>query len=228
VGAAAFYNTPACGVTTAVLENYSSQGGTPILFDTTGTRLATQTLRQKPNFVAPDGGNDTFLGFKDTGDKSSVAQCANNASYPNFFGTSAAAPHAAAIAALMMQADSMLTPAQIYGALQSTALPMANSSPDANTGFGFIQADAAYSSLGLGTPPVTVTSTPATTSKGGGGGAIDGSLLLVLGGLGLTRLLQQRRALGRAHNRRPGDFVVPTLSIVVDGNPDKAQTHHGE
>ena len=40
---------------------------------------------------------DTFLGFKDTGDKSTVAQCANNTNVPNFFGTSAAAPHAAAI-----------------------------------------------------------------------------------------------------------------------------------
>ncbi len=228
VGAAAFYNTPACGVTTAVLENYSSQGGAPILFDTTGTRLATPTLRQKPNFVAPDGGNDTFLGFKDTGDKSSVASCANNTSYPNFFGTSAAAPHAAAIAALMMQADSMLTPAQIYGALQSSALPMANTSPDVNTGYGFIQADTAYSSLGLGTPPVTVGANQSTTSKGGGGGAIDGFVLLVLGGLGLARLLQQRRALGRAHDRRTGDFVVPALPVVVDGNPDKAQAHYGE
>jgi hypothetical protein len=227
VGAAAFYNTPACGVTTAVLENYSSQGGAPILFDTTGARLTDPTLRQKPNFVAPDGGNDTFLGFKDTGDKSSVAQCANNTSYPNFFGTSAAAPHAAAIAALMLQADSTLTPAQIYGALQSTALPMANTSPDANTGYGFIQADTAYSSLGLATPPVTI-AVSQQTPRTGGGGAIDWFVLAVLGSLGLTRLLQQRRTLGRAHYRRTGDFVVPALPVVVDGNPDKAQAHYGE
>ena len=104
--------------------------------------------------MAPDGGNDTFLGFKDTGDKSTGGlNVPTTRAIPNFFGTSAAAPHAAAIAALMMQADSMLTPAQIYGALQSTALPMANTSPDVNTGYGFIQADTAYSSLGLDTPP---------------------------------------------------------------------------
>jgi hypothetical protein len=198
VGAAAFYQTPGCGVTTAVLENFSSQGGAPILFDKTGTRLAAPTLRQKPNFVAPDGGNNTFLGFKDTGDKSSVSQCAQNTSYPNFFGTSAAAPHAAAVAALMLQADSTLTPAQIYGALQSTALPMANSSPDVNTGYGFIQADMAFSSLGLKAPaaPATgSTQTPASSGGGGGGGAIDGVLLLMLGGLGFSRLLEHRRAL---------------------------------
>jgi hypothetical protein len=228
VGAAAFYNTPACGVTTAVLENYSSQGGAPILFDTTGTRLTTPTLRQKPNFVAPDGGNDTFLGFKDTGDKSAVTQCANNSSYPNFFGTSAAAPHAAAIAALMLQVDSTLTPAQIYGALQSTALPMANTSPDANTGFGFIQADTAYSSLGLGTPPVTVVASQPGPKTGSGGGAIDALVLFVLGSLGLARLLQQRGTFGRAYDHRPGDFVVPALPVVVDRNPDKTQAHYGE
>jgi len=211
-----------------VLENFSSQGGAPILFDKTGTRLATPTLRQKPNFVAPDGGNDTFLGFKDTGDKSTVAQCANNTNFPNFFGTSAAAPHAAAIAALMLQADSTLTPAQIYGALQSTALPMANTSPDVNTGYGFIQADTAFSSLGLKAPAAPTTGGTQSPPAKSGGGAMDGFVLLVLGGLGLARLLQQRRALGRAHDGRTGDLVVPGLSVVIDRNPDKSQAHHGQ
>jgi len=41
VGAAFFFDTPACGTTPAQLESYSSEGGTPILFDVTGTRLAT-------------------------------------------------------------------------------------------------------------------------------------------------------------------------------------------
>src|SRR3569833_2164225 len=225
VGAAAFYDTPACGTTTAVLENYSSQGGAPILFDKTGTRLTTPIMRQKPNFVAPDGGNDTFLGFKDSGDKSPVAQCANNSNYPNFFGTSAAAPHAAAIAALMLQADSTLTPAQIYGAMQSTALPMANASPEVNSGYGFIQADTAYSSLGLAAPPVTVATQPPTTS-GGGGGAIDGFVLFARGGFGAVRLLQQRHAFGRANDGRAGDLVVPGLPVIVDCNPGKAQANH--
>jgi len=228
VGAAAFYNTPGCGTTTAVLESYSSQGGAPILFDKTGTRLQAPVTRQKPNFVAPDGGNNTFLGFKDTGDKSTVAQCANNASYPNFFGTSAAAPHAAAIAALMLQSDSALTPAQIYGALQSSALPMADASPDVNTGYGFIQADAAFSALMLSAPPAQSASNPpaASSSGGGGGGSIDGFVLCALGGFGFARLLQQRRALGRAHHRRAGDLVVPPLVIVVNRNPDKSEANH--
>jgi hypothetical protein len=182
VGAAAFYNTPSCGVVPAMLETFSSQGGTPILFDTSGTRLTTPTVRQKPNFVAPDAGNNTFLGFKDTGDKSTVAQCANNTNYPNFLGTSAAAPHAAAVAALMMQANSGLTPTQIYGAMQANALPMGTTTPDFNSGYGFIQADKVLS----GAPSLTSTAT--STSSGGGGGSIDEIVLLGLAGIGLVRL----------------------------------------
>ena len=265
VGAAAFYQTPGCGTAPAMLEYYSSQGGAPILFDTSGTRLATPVIRAKPNFVGPDGGNDTFLGFQIAAgmDTSTVAQCANNANYPNFFGTSAASPHAAAIAALMLQANSTLTPAQIYGALQTTALPMTTTAADLS-GSGFIQADAALAALPPGAPTLALASTsiaagatttltwssinttgctasgawtgsqatsgsatitaPMTTgtaaytlactnaigtasstanltvtaapSGGGGGGAIDEIALLVLGSLGVARLVfaQPRRA----------------------------------
>ena len=63
VGAAFYFTTPACGTSPAQLEAFSSTGGTPVLFDTSGTRLATPLVRQKPDFAAPDGVNDTFLGF---------------------------------------------------------------------------------------------------------------------------------------------------------------------
>jgi len=153
VGAAFYYNTPACGETPATLEAFSSEGGAPILFDVTGTRLATPVVRQKPDFVAPDGGNDTFLGFtlangNVTGSdgllNTTIAACQNNPNYPNFFGTSAATPHAASIAALMLQANPAVTPAQIYQALRTSALPMASPSPNFNSGYGFVQADAAF------------------------------------------------------------------------------------
>lgn len=169
VGAAAFYSTPRCGtVGTAQLERYSSVGGGPILFDKNGTRLAQPVVRQKPSFVAPDGGNDTFLGFKDTGNTSTVGECANNTSYPNFFGTSAAAPHAAALAALMLQANSTLTPAQIYQAMQSSALPMpagGGSTPDYNSGYGLIQGDAAVAAIPTGTPTLTLAKTTLNTNE---------------------------------------------------------------
>jgi hypothetical protein len=162
VGAAFFPNTLSCGAVIPTLELFSSAGGDPILFDQTGKRLATPEIRQKPDFVSPDGGNDTFLGFTiggNTGitDPSTVPQCANNASFPNFFGTSAAAPHAASIAVLLLQADPALTPTQIYSILQQSGAPMGVSSnptvgvtpnPTAgiynfDAGYGFVQANLA-------------------------------------------------------------------------------------
>jgi subtilase family protein len=154
VGAVFFPNTVSCGAATPILENFSSAGGDPILFDETGKRLATPEIRQKPDFVGPDGGNDTFLGFTIGGttgitDSSTVPQCANNANFPNFFGTSASTPHVASIAVLMLQADPALTPAQIYSTLQQSTVPMGvTPNPTAGTynfaaGYGFVLADIA-------------------------------------------------------------------------------------
>ncbi|MDE2138363.1 MAG: S8 family serine peptidase, partial [Gammaproteobacteria bacterium] len=155
VGAARFYQTEPCGQTpAALLEFYSSFGGDPILFDASGNRLATAVVRQKPDFVGPDGVNTTFFGFTLASagltDTSNVVECADDASYPNYFGTSAAAPHAAGLAALMLQANAALTPTQIYTAMRSTAAPMDSPSPDIATGFGFLQAGAAMASLPAG------------------------------------------------------------------------------
>ena len=182
VGAAFFPNTLSCGAVIPTLELFSSAGGDPILFDQTGKPLATPEMRQKPDFVSPDGGNDTFLGFTIGGstgitDPSSVPQCANNPSFPNFFGTSAAAPHAASIAVLLLQADPALTPTEIYSVLQQSAAPMGISSnptvgvtpnPTAGTynfdaGYGFVQANLAAQMSPVIIPPAP-TLTLASTS----------------------------------------------------------------
>jgi hypothetical protein len=174
VGAAFFFDTPACGSTPAQLETYSSEGGAPILFDTAGTRLTTPVIRQKPDFVGPDGVNNTFLGFTLASDgyqggmlNTANASCQNNPNYPNFFGTSAATPHAASIAALMLQANPALTPTQIYQALRSSALPMATPAPNYQSGYGFVQADAAFALLPQVAPPAPTLTLAASSIASG-------------------------------------------------------------
>lgn len=163
VGAAFFVDTPLCRVVTkAQLEYFSSLGGSPILFDTSGNRLPTPVVRQKPDFVTADGVNNTFLGFTLASatppiqDSSTVMQCANNPSYPNFFGTSAAAPHAAGLAALMLQANSAVTPTDIYDAMRFTAAAMVNPSPDFTTGYGMLQAGPALAWPNMSVSPTTI------------------------------------------------------------------------
>jgi hypothetical protein len=168
VGAAFYFQTPACtGTTPATLETFSSEGGAPILFDSVGNRLTVPIVRQKPDFVGPDGVNDTFLGFTlasasppITLPTTAPAGCKNNASYPNFFGTSAATPHAAGIAALMLQAKPSATPTQIYQVMRASALSMAAGTPSPNqqSGYGFIQADTAFAvpAMSLGSSTVAV------------------------------------------------------------------------
>lgn len=134
VGAARYSSTPAYGVSPPVVEGFSSKGGTPILFDTSGNPVS--EVRQKPDFVAPDGGDNTFFGSDYEGN-----------GWPNFFGTSAAAPHAAGMAALLKEFDGSLSPDNIYAAMQDTAVDMSVAGFDFRTGHGLVQATLALSSL---------------------------------------------------------------------------------
>jgi subtilisin family serine protease len=154
VGAALYLNTPACGITPAKAEIYSSYGGGPTLFDTDGSRLATQQVRQKPDLVGPDGGSDTFLG-QNINQTSSISGCANGTTFPNFRGTSAATPHVAAVAALVLEADPNLTVDQLYTIIRASTLSMIPASPNI-TGSGFIQADMATANTPALIPPAPV------------------------------------------------------------------------
>jgi subtilisin family serine protease len=163
VGAAFYFDTPACGTTPAAIEAFSAEGGAPILFDSAGVRLAAPTTRQKPDVVGPDGGNDTFLGFTLASDgipggqlDTPIAACQNDASYPNFFGTSAATPHVAGIATLILQANAAATPTQIASALRSSALAMGGAAGfNYTSGFGFVQADAALALIPPAAPRIS-------------------------------------------------------------------------
>ena len=62
VAAAPYYRTPEFSNGSPVLEYFSSNGGTPILFGTNGVRLQTPINRQKIDITGPDNGNTTFFG----------------------------------------------------------------------------------------------------------------------------------------------------------------------
>ncbi len=141
VGAAFYGETPEFGVDPALLEPFSSAGPTPILFTLNGTPTFEQ--RQKPEIVGPDGTNTTFFG-----------QDVEPDGFPNFFGTSAAAPHAAAVAALLKDAEPTLDPDSVYTTLETTAADMGVAGVDFDSGFGFIQADLAVAKV---VAPVIIT-----------------------------------------------------------------------
>jgi hypothetical protein len=152
VGAARYCNTPAFGRTPPQMEYFSSAGGTAIYYLADGR--PTYELREKPDFTAPDGGNTTFFGGGD--------YCGVTDSYPNFHGTSAAAPHAAGVAALMLQARPNTAPDRIRWLLQATAIDIyINTAPpkyvgfDYDSGYGLIDAKTAMTVLTL-PPPALV------------------------------------------------------------------------
>ncbi|MCB0633545.1 MAG: IPTL-CTERM sorting domain-containing protein [Saprospiraceae bacterium] len=142
VGAAAYFNTPAYGVDPAVINAFSSVGGTPILFDPIGLPLPAEEDRFKPDLTGPDGGNTTFFisDYEPDG-------------FPNFFGTSASAPHVAALATLLKAAVPGASNTQIEKILKETAQDMddprgihsnlGDSTFDYATGYGFVDAKAA-------------------------------------------------------------------------------------
>ena len=134
-----------------------------------GTPITPQVV-QNPAITAPDGANTSFFEIPpplDTsnppfpGEPASSTNLtpANQLSLEYFFGTSSAAPNAAAVAALMLQAKPSLSRVQILKALTTTVLPM-NGTPsgtwNAQSGYGLVNAVAAIKSIAP--PPGAATS----------------------------------------------------------------------
>ncbi len=112
-------------------------------------------MRRKPDITAADGVSTTLPPFSGLNP---------------FYGTSAAAPHAGAIAALVKSANPTLTPRQIRTILTSTALDNEAPGYDYNGGYGIVMA---YQAL-QATPPLTVPILVVVTNSlsGGNGDAI--------------------------------------------------------
>jgi hypothetical protein len=107
-----------------VPEYFTSPGPVTIFFDANNNRLATPQVRLKPDVAAADGVNNTFFAIGPIPVLSDSTYDPDN--FPNFYGTSAASPHAAALAALVLQAHGgphSLTPQQVKTILQLTAFP---------------------------------------------------------------------------------------------------------
>src|SRR5262249_6322663 len=134
--------------------------GTPItpgnfLFGTNGG-----TVRNKPDITAADGVSTTL---------------SPTSGLNPFFGTSAAAPHAGAIAALLKSAHPALTPAQSRKILTTTAVDIETAGYDNLSGFGIVQAFQAMQAVSP-TPLATINLGTVTAAEGAfsnGNGKVD-------------------------------------------------------
>jgi probable HAF family extracellular repeat protein len=149
VAAADYRRTPAFAVSPPAVESFSSGGPTNIWVNAAGQILSSPQVRLTPAIAAPDGVNTSFFGDDTTGADGDAD------SFPNFFGTSAAAPAAAAIAALLLQQRPGLSMPYLRSLLMNFAIDMdgATGGPfDFNTGAGLIQADKALNPV-VPSPP---------------------------------------------------------------------------
>jgi len=181
------------------IEPFSSVGPATLMFPQ-------QTLVQAPVFVAPDGVSVDAAGTYFAGSL-----------FPdgNFYGTSAAAPNAAAVAALIRAGYPAFDARELRYVLGRGATHLGSSAPNDIFGFGRIDAMGAYNaalevagnpapptnSPPATPPPDTSTPTPTPTptpSGGGGGGAINGWNLPLLFLLTLSRLIRRRRLFASA------------------------------
>lgn len=111
-------------IETLNVAEYSAYGGNlPILFSDDGMeRYLTPQSIVKPDFTGPDNTSTSVPGFE------------------TFSGTSAAAANVAAVAALMLQYKSELTPNQLYEALRASAIDVENPGQDYRSGWGLVDA----------------------------------------------------------------------------------------
>jgi hypothetical protein len=133
------------------IESFSSLGPLTVVFPTV------QHI-QVPTLVAPDGVRVDAAGTQFQGYL-----------FPdgNFYGTSASAPNAAAVAALLRSAFPRLTPAQLLSSLENGATVLGASRPDFTFGYGRVDALGALGTLAA----PTITALPDAAANAGASSA---------------------------------------------------------
>ena len=143
VGAMLYANIPGITPVWPGVASFSSRGGT----FTKLTNSASFSQRNKPELIGPNGVNTTVnLGGAPFNDGDT---------YPNFFGTSAAAPHVAAVAALILQGrkkfsqQATVKPYEIRRQLVSSAGKFSYLAGNFSYegGYGYVQADSAIQQI---------------------------------------------------------------------------------
>jgi len=149
------------------VELFSSDGPRRVFFRADGTAItpgrltfgtAGGELRAKPDLAAADGVSTTLP--------------AGSGLSP-FFGTSAAAPHVAAIAGLLKAAVPAATPRQIRDALKLTALDIEAAGVDRDAGAGVVLAPAALQRVGA-QPAVSLELNAVTVTPQGSDAVLPG------------------------------------------------------
>src|SRR5215471_7944442 len=147
------------------VEAFSSDGPRRLFFQANGTAFTAGDfsstgglVRQKPDITAADGVTVTGVGGFGS----------------PFFGTSAAAPHAGAIAALIKQAKPAFTPAQIRTALTSSAIDIMAAGVDRDSGAGIVMAYQALQAAGAtGQADLQTGAITASDVGGNGNGTVE-------------------------------------------------------
>jgi hypothetical protein len=120
------------------VEYFSSDGPRRIFFNADGTAIT-------PGNVSSNGGQLLIKPDLTAADGVSVSGAGG---FPSpFYGTSAAAPHAAAIAALVKSAHASLTSTQIRTVLLNSAIDIQAAGIDRDSGWGIVMADTAVVSV---------------------------------------------------------------------------------
>jgi len=149
---------PGIFVSSDKVELYSSDGPRRIFFNPDTTAVTPGNflfgtnggvVLQKPDITAADGVSTNVSGSTE---------------FTRFYGTSAAAPHAGAIAALLKQANPSLTVAQMKSILTSTALDIGTAGYDVNSGYGIVRAFQAMQAVNP-TPLANITLDSATVTE---------------------------------------------------------------